>query len=275
MFATLLDPRAFAATTDERIELLRTLGGPYLTGDEGEARAARSAGLQIGLVVDAPFGTIDPHDASTVLAVAPEIVAVRCAALCDAAIATEAAGEVTRRHDLLTRLAASLASLRAAEASTPHRMLVASGGPLVPFTAGEWTSIAAESLAIDPIADPDAWRAAATWPGSRGLVLALVPPPGGREPEGPEILLWAVGYAASLGGRGGDRVGVAASLRTEESAPSAPIDRDDAKRRVGALAELVALTRGDAATRRARLDRRASSPAAAGRAGRRAGLRDG
>lgn len=276
MFATLLDPPSFAATSDERIELLRTLGGPYLTDDESEARLARSAGLQIGFAIDAPDGNVAAHDAATVHALAPEIVAVRCAALCDAAIRDEAVDGVHRRRDLLERLAASLATLRAAGASTPHRMLIPlRSGSLAPFSAGEWGGIPAESLVIDPIADPDAWRAAATWPGSRGLVLALVPPPGGGEPEGAEILLWAVGYAASLGGRGGDRVGVAASLRAEGPVSPAPIDRGVAERRVALLAELVALTGADAATRRARLDPRATSPASAERREQRAGRHGG
>ena len=101
-----------------------------------------------------------------------------------------------------------------------HRALLPVGGNLVGMTREEWLQIPAESLVINPIRDPESWRAAATWPGERGLILALVPAPGDESSEPVEILLWAVRYAASLGGRGLDRVGVAGMLPT----PNAHLD---------------------------------------------------
>ena len=83
-----------------------------------------------------------------------------------------------------------------------HRALLPVGGDLVGMSHEEWLQIPAESLVINPIRDPESWRAAATWPGDRGLILALVPAPGDEAAEPVEILLWAVRYAASLGGRG-------------------------------------------------------------------------
>lgn len=64
------------------------------------------------------------------------------------------------------------------------------------------------SLAVDLIDGPDNWRLVAGWPGDRGVVVGALPTPAGGD-ERPEMLLWAAAYAASTGGRGGDRVGLA------------------------------------------------------------------
>lgn len=137
-----------------------------------------------------------------------------------------------------------------------HRALLPVGGNLVGMTRDEWLQIPAESLVINPIRDPESWRAAATWPGDRGLILALVPAPGDEEPEPVEILLWAVRYAASLGGRGLDRVGVAGMLPT----PNARVDAEEAARRIALLERLVQLSSANEETLRAELDPRAFQP---------------
>ena len=137
-----------------------------------------------------------------------------------------------------------------------HRALLPVGGNLVGMTRDEWLQIPAESLVINPIHDPESWRAAATWPGDRGLILALVPAPGDEEPEPVEILLWAVRYAASLGGRGLDRVGVAGMLPT----PNARVDAEEAARRIALLERLVQLSSANEETLRAELDPRAFQP---------------
>ena len=265
MFATLFDSREYAPTVEARIALLQRLGGPFFADRLDEVLLARAAGLPVGLLVDADAaddgrqaGELSGHLADAVRDAAPEIVAIRCSALGDARIRDEAIGGAERRSQLLARLATSLDGLRGA-----HRMIVAIDGALAPLTAAEWGSLAAESLAIDPIRDPDSWRAAATWPGTRGLLLGLIPPPGGPAPEGPEVLLWAIGYAASLGGRGGDRVGIAAIPRRGAAARRGdPVEDADAAARIDTLCTLVDLTAADGASRRARLDPRAMSPAA-------------
>ena len=137
-----------------------------------------------------------------------------------------------------------------------HRALLPVGGNLVGMTRDEWLQIPAESLVINPIRDPESWRGAATWPGDRGLILALVPAPGDEEPEPVEILLWAVRYAASLGGRGLDRVGVAGMLPT----PNAHGDAEEAARRIALLERLVQLSSANEETLRAELDPRAFQP---------------
>ena len=137
-----------------------------------------------------------------------------------------------------------------------HRALLPIGGDLVGMSREEWLQIPAESLVINPIRDPESWRAAATWPGDRGLILALVPAPGDEAAEPVEILLWAVRYAASLGGRGLDRVGVAGMLPIAKGAP----DPAEAERRIALLQRLVALSAANEETLRAELDSRAFQP---------------
>ena len=157
------------------------------------------------------------------------------------------AAEPTSRDHLAERMAA-LAGV--------HRALLPVGGNLVGMTRDQWSQIPAESLVINPIRDPESWRAAATWPGDRGLILALVPAPGDEEPEPVEILLWAVRYAASLGGRGLDRVGVAGMLPT----PKARVDAEEAARRIALLERLVQLSSANEETLRTELDPRAFQP---------------
>ncbi len=78
--------------------------------------------------------------------------------------------------------------------------------------AGIETLLAAPyaSLAVDLIAGPDNWRLVVATPGDRGIVCgALSAAP--TSDDGPELLLWAAGYAASTGGRGPARVGLASA----------------------------------------------------------------
>jgi methionine synthase II (cobalamin-independent) len=89
-----------------------------------------------------------------------------------------------------------------------HLSLAITGGNA--DRAGIATILAAPyaSLAVDLITGPDNWRLVVETPGDRGIVcgaLAATDP----SDDGPEILLWAAGYAASTGGRGPERVGLA------------------------------------------------------------------
>ena len=89
-----------------------------------------------------------------------------------------------------------------------HLSLAITGGNA--DAAGVETLLAAPyaSLAVDLIAGPDNWRLVVAAPGDRGIVcgaLSTAPDSGDRV----EVLLWAAGYAASTGGRGPLRVGLA------------------------------------------------------------------
>ena len=250
MFATLLEPAAFAGTFDERLVLVQRLGGPYFTSDPEELRQARTAGLQGAYLVVDQEGRDLVAAVRGALAMQPEIVAIRTDRLSVAQLHTK-----NEFEELATALAA---------AEGFHRMVIAVDSPIAPLSAAEWGRLPAESLAIDPIGDPDAWRAAATLPGDRGLVLGLVPSPGtsvAAEPR--EVLLWGLRYAASLGGRGGARVGF-----TERPQPrpaggaGGVVDVEAAERSVALLGELLRLTAANEATLRDELDPRSFSPAA-------------
>jgi methionine synthase II (cobalamin-independent) len=89
-----------------------------------------------------------------------------------------------------------------------HLSLALTGGNV--DTAGDATVFDAPyaSYAIDLIAGPDNWRLVARAPADRGIVCgALSAAPGSA--DGPEVLVWAAHYAASTGGRGLTRVGLA------------------------------------------------------------------
>jgi len=66
------------------------------------------------------------------------------------------------------------------------------------------------SLAVDLIAGPDNWRLVVATPGDRGVVCGALSTERDAD-DRPEILLWAAGYAASAGGRGPERVGLASA----------------------------------------------------------------
>ena len=250
MFATLLEPAAFAGTFEDRFALVQRLGGPYFTSDPEELRQARAVGAQAAYLVVDHEGRDLVAAVRDAVAMQPEIVAIRT----DRLRATQ-----LQNKEEFEGLAAALVA-----ADGLHRMIIAVDSPIAPLSAAEWGRLTAESLVIDPIGDPDAWRAAATLPGDRGLVLGLVPSPGtavAAEPR--EVLLWGLRYAASLGGRGGARVGFTErprplSLQREETV----IDAVASERSVALLAELLRLTGANEATLRDELDPRSFSPAA-------------
>jgi methionine synthase II (cobalamin-independent) len=116
-----------------------------------------------------------------------------------------------------------------------HVSLVLTGGNA--DAAGIDTLLAApySSLAVDLIAGPDNWRLVVAAPGEIGIVCGALSPKA-ESYDGPETLLWAAGYAASTGGRGRDRVGLA----TASSLTALPWDIAVAKlERLGSAARLA------------------------------------
>lgn len=96
----------------------------------------------------------------------------------------------------------------AGDATGVHLSLAITGGNA--DAAGVETLLAAPyaSLALDLIEGPDNWRLAVATPGDRGIVCGALSARAGSD-DTPEPLLWAAAYAASTGGRGPDRVGLA------------------------------------------------------------------
>jgi hypothetical protein len=247
VFAALLSPADFSPTQEGRIAAVAALGGPYFTTSGEELAAARAAGLQGALIIEDSGSPEILASVAAALQTDAEIIAIRTSAL--------DLSEVDRAPQI-ARLAAALAA-----GEGRHRMLICVDAPLAPISGAEWGALPAESLLIDPIADPDAWRAAATLPGDRGLILALVGSAG--DPiEAREVLLWGLQYAASLGGRGGVRVGFTERPAKVKGGGERAVHPDLAAATHRALADLLRLTAADAETLKRELDPRSISPAA-------------
>ena len=141
-----------------------------------------------------------------------------------------------------------------------HLSLVLTGGNA--DTAGVETLLAAPyvSLAVDLIAGPDNWRLVATAPGDLGIVCGVLSSSPDSN-DGPEPLLWAAAYAASTGGRGPARVGLATASSL------AAVSWDAAVRKMERLGEAGRLVDAPPETRARSLDPRAvgSRSAALGR----------
>lgn len=111
-----------------------------------------------------------------------------------------------------------------------HLSLVLTGGNVDSLGAATLFELPFSSYAFDLIAGPDNWRLIAQAPGDRGIVVgALDPSP--EAGDRPEVLVWAAQYAASTGGRGLVRVGLANASGLEG------LTRERARAKVHALAE--------------------------------------
>ena len=131
-----------------------------------------------------------------------------------------------------------------------HVSLVLSGGDATGLGPAVYEAPFA-SYGFDLRAGPDNWRVIADAPADRGIVAGALAARAGSD-DGPELLVWAAQYAASLGGRGLDRVGLA----TSGSLADLPWDAAMTKlRRLGEAAAIAA--RGSFADVAPHLDPRA------------------
>ena len=155
------------------------------------------------------------------------------------------------------------------DASGLHASLAITGGSA--DRAGIEALLAApySSLALDLVRGPDNWRLAAAAPRATGIVCGGMTADETGD-ESAEVLIYALNYAASTGGRGAARVGIATA------GSLAAVPWDVAARRMQRLGEAVRLAEASPDERAAALDPRAISirGAALGRSGvRRAGRR--
>ena len=195
---------AWRSTTERAGRLVKAVvGGPF---------SARSSGLverrQVLELADAGCRWIEVHEPAAVSIGADADARARFADL----------------HRMLT-----------ADLEGVHLSLAITGGNA--DEAGIDTILAGTyaSLAVDLIAGPDNWRLVAAVPGDRGIVAGVVAPRAGSD-DGPEVMLWAAGYAASTAGRGAARVGLA----TASSFAALPWDVAAEKvRRLGSAARLA------------------------------------
>ena len=150
------------------------------------------------------------------------------------------------------RQAFAEAQQRLLDGVTMHASLAIIGGNA--DAAGVDTLLAAPyaSLMLDLVRGPDNWRLATAAPQATGIVCgALTADPAGDESV--EILLYALNYAASTGGRGPDRVGLATA------GSLAALPWEVAERRMRRLGEAVRVAGARPDERAAALDPRAVS----------------
>jgi methionine synthase II (cobalamin-independent) len=207
--------------TDRAVK--QAVAGPYSTCHEG------APGTPAG---DRRRATLDRAEALNALL--RELAAAGCPL-----IEVHEAAAITIGADEAERALFREAHLRLLDGiAGTHLSLALTGGNA--DAVGIETLLAAPyaSLALDLIAGPDNWRLVTATPGDRGIICgALSAAP--DSDDGPEALLWAAGYAASTGGRGPARVGLA----TASSLADLPWDVAVRKmERLGAAAGLVDAT---------------------------------
>lgn len=175
-----MDPVAAWRAAEDRADRLvkAVVVGPYSAGSDGRAERRALLGL-----AEAGCRWIEVHE--------PD--------------ATGIGGDANRRArfaDLHRALTDGLDGV--------HLSLAITGGAA--NDAGIETILAGAyaSLALDLIDGPDNWNLAVAAPSDRGIVAGVVAPRVGSD-DGPELMLWAAGYAASTGGRGAARVGLGTS----------------------------------------------------------------
>lgn len=110
-----------------------------------------------------------------------------------------------------------------------HLSLVLTGGNSDAIGAGTIYDLPFSSYAFDLVAGPDNWRLIAEAPPDRGIICGALDPSPDAD-DRPEVLIWAAQYAASIGGRGLDRVGLA------NASGLGHLGRDRARIKVRALA---------------------------------------
>jgi hypothetical protein len=152
--------------------------------------------------------------------------------------------------DARSQFAAEHRNLTADLGPDLHLTLAITGGSA--DTAGIETVLAGAyaSLALDLIDGPDNWRLAVETPGDRGVICGALSAHRGSA-DGPEHLLFAARYAASTGGRGMARVGLATS------GSLAGLTWDEAATKVRRLGEAARLVTATPEERREALDPRA------------------
>jgi hypothetical protein len=250
MFATLLgslprpalaDDAAAEAVLDAILELqvehglepVTDGGWPLDTADPVAAWRSTSARTDrlVKAVIDGPFTS--GRSAADIRALILALTAAGCRWI---EIHEPAATTIGIDPDARARFADAHRTLTAGLGPDVHLSLAITGGNA--DQAGIETILAGAyaSLAIDLIDGPDNWRLATAAPPELGLICGAVSARAGSD-DGPELLLWAAGYAASTAGRGAARVGLA----TAGSLIALPWDVAATKvRRLGEAARLGA-----------------------------------
>ena len=282
MFATLLGPyppepgiddpqeavhRTVAELEEAGLEPLTDGGEPLAPGpgigpEDVVARWRRTASLTDRAVKQSLVGPYtlarrgeDGGSAATLQSLAErlrETVRALAAAGCPLVEIDEAAAvEIGEDQAERERFADALRRLTEGVANDVHLSLALTGGNVDTIGARVLFDLPFASYAFDLIAGPDNWRLIAEAPGDRGIVCGALDPAATGD-DRPEILVWAAHYAASTGGRGLARVGLA------NASSLAALGRERARRKIHALAEAARIASvGEAAELAAMLDPRA------------------
>lgn len=202
---------------------------PVTDGSAPREAGAAEAWRAVGSVVGGPEGGVavkatlvgpwtrtgsDAHVPRADVVVAVASVAMELAALADAGcplVELHEPAVVGRAFEPVERRAVVDAWRAALDGITEriHVSLVLVGGDATGLGPAMYEAPFA-SYGFDLRAGPDNWRIIADAPGDRGIVAGAVATRAGSD-DGPELLVWAAQYAASLGARGLDRVGLATS----------------------------------------------------------------
>jgi methionine synthase II (cobalamin-independent) len=143
------------------------------------------------------------------------------------------------QEDALTRVERGMLAERALVADafaglldgvTGHVSLAITGGNADQVGAATLFDAPFASYLFDLIAGPDNWRLIADAPGDRGIICGVADTRT-HAPDAEAVSIWAARYAASLGGRGLQRIGLAPAAGLEA------LPRDVARSKLAALAE--------------------------------------
>lgn len=186
-------------------------GGLVAAWRRGRDAAGRLASeLPVKLAVEGPWATGGPSGALD----AARALNVGLAALADAGCRVveihEGASSLPSDEVGRALFAAAHEALLEGVADRLHACLAVTGGDAVAAGADAIFAAPYASHLFDLVDGPESWRLVAVAPGERGVILG-VGDASGRGRTRLEDVVWAVGYAASTGGRGMERVGIAPS----------------------------------------------------------------
>jgi len=211
---------AFAADRTER-PVKQSIVGPYSLGRVVAPGRSRRAAVTLAIAE-----ALNAELHALVAAGCPVVEIVEDAAVRIGDDATERRLFVDAQRRLLTGLG---------EPGTDdgvHRTLAIRGGNADTAGAGTILDAPYHSYLFDLCAGPDNWRLVVAVPGDRGVIVGAADARDTR-PDELELLAFAIGYAASTGGRGHARVGLA----TSGDLAAMPYDAAIAKvRRIGEAA---------------------------------------
>jgi hypothetical protein len=264
MFATLLGPLPRPVLADDAdaeavldavlelqvehgLEPLTDGGWPLDSADPVAAWRSTSARTDrlVKAVLDGPFTSGRP--AAEVRHVLLDLADAGCRWI---EIHEPAATTIGTDPDARARFADAHRTLTAGLGPDVHLSLAITGGNADETGIETILAGAYASLAIDLIDGPDNWRLATVTPPELGLICGAVSTRADSD-DGPELLLWAAGYAASTAGRGPARVGLATA------GSLAALPWDVATTKVGRLGEAARLAAAPMDERLAAVDPRA------------------